>query len=159
MTTLGTQDAQWAISSPLEFAGVVFGPAFDYHFFVGVELDGVAALAVHVAKKTVFPAAEREVRHWCGDADVDADISSRSLVTKTPRSRAAGSEQRRLVAKRILLQKIHRFVHIICVNQAEHRAEDFGVRECAVCRNTVEDRGFHEISRFLAGNFGVAAID
>jgi len=33
---------------------VFFGPAFDYYFFVGVELDGVSALPVEIAEEAVF---------------------------------------------------------------------------------------------------------
>src|SRR5258708_36809124 len=91
----------------LKLAGMIFGPALDDDFFVGVKLDGVAALAVHVAKEAIFPAAEREIGHGRGDANVDADVSRRGFVAEPARRRAAGSEKRRLIAKRILLQKIH----------------------------------------------------
>ena len=71
---------------------MVFGPALDDYFFVCVKLNGVTALAMHVAKKAVFPAAEWEIRHGRRDADVDADISGRRFIAEPPRSRAASSE-------------------------------------------------------------------
>src|SRR5436309_11641675 len=67
----------------LEFARVVFRPAFHDDFLVGVKLDGVAALPMHVAEKAVFPAAEREIRHRRGDPDVDADISCGCFVAES----------------------------------------------------------------------------
>src|SRR5579863_2480645 len=101
----------------LEFAGVVFGPAFDDHFFVGVELDGVAALAVHVSEEAVFPSTEREIGHGRGDADVDADVSGGGFVAEAARGGTAGSEERGLIAEGILLEKIHRFIQIFCMNK------------------------------------------
>src|SRR5712671_1678912 len=78
----------------LEFPAVLFGPAFDYDFLVGVELDGIAALAVEVAEKAVLPSAEWEIGHGRGDSDVDTDISRRGFVAEAARSRSAGGEQR-----------------------------------------------------------------
>src|SRR5580698_2381644 len=71
---------------------MLFGPAFDHYFLFRVKLDGVTALAMHDSEEAVFPAAEREIGHGCGDADVDADISGRSFVTEASRRCAAGSK-------------------------------------------------------------------
>ena len=71
---------------------MLFGPAFDYDFLVGVELDGVAALAVEIAEEAVLPSAEGEVGHGRGDSDVDADISRRSFVAEAARGRSARRE-------------------------------------------------------------------
>src|ERR1700693_2561735 len=84
--------------SILKLAAVLFGPAFDYDFFVGVELDGVAALAVEVAEEAVFPSAEREVGHGRGDSDVDADVAGGGFVAGEARGRSARGEQRCLIA-------------------------------------------------------------
>src|SRR5262249_54012491 len=89
----------------LEFARVFLGPSFHYDFLVGVKFDGVAVLAVHVTKKAVLPSAKGEVRHGSGHADVDADVSRGRLVAKSASRTAAGSKQRSLIAKRILLQE------------------------------------------------------
>jgi len=35
---------------------MLFCPAFHYHFFIGIELNRVAALAVKIAEETVLPA-------------------------------------------------------------------------------------------------------
>src|ERR1051325_11991454 len=45
----------------LKLSRMFFGPAFHDNFFVGIELDRITALAVHIAEETVFPPAEREV--------------------------------------------------------------------------------------------------
>src|SRR5437879_12079270 len=76
----------------LEFAAVFFGPALDYYLFVGVELDGVAALAVEIAEEAIFPSAEGEVGHGRGYADVDADVAGGSFVAEAACGRTAGGE-------------------------------------------------------------------
>src|SRR5438477_7176323 len=97
-------------TSTLKLSRVLFGPALDDYFFLGVELDGIAALAVHDSEKAVFPAAEWEVRHGRGDADIDADISGGGFIAKAAGGRAAGSEQRSLIAVWIALEESHRLV-------------------------------------------------
>src|ERR1700723_4120305 len=61
----------------LEFSGVFFGPAFDDDFLVGVELDRVAALRVHVSEEAGLPSRKGEIGHGRGYADIDADVASR----------------------------------------------------------------------------------
>src|ERR1039458_9526859 len=145
--------------SILELAAVLFGPAFDDNFLVGVELDGVAALAVEIAEKTILPSAEREVSHGRGDADVDADISRGRFVAEAARGRSARRKERRLIAVGAALQEGASVVHVIGVDEAQHRAEDFGVSEIAGRGNVVEDRGLHEVARFVFRNLRVAAIE
>jgi hypothetical protein len=112
-----------------------------------------------MAKETIFPAAEGEVGHGRGDANVDADVSRRSFVAESARRRAAGSEKRRLIAKRILLQKIHGLIQIFCVNQAKHGAKNLRMRKFAVSWHRIENGGLHEIAGLIAGNFRVAPVD
>src|ERR1700728_1683444 len=45
------------------------------------------------------------------------------------------------------------------MNKAEHGTKDLGVGEIAGCRNVVENRRLHEISRFIFRNLGVAAVE
>ena len=71
----------------LELAGVLLSPAFDDDFFVGVELDGVASLRVHVAEEAAFPSGEGEISHGRGYADIDADVACGGLVTESARRR------------------------------------------------------------------------
>ena len=87
----------------LELARVLVSPALDHDFLVRVELDGVASLRVHVAEETAFPSGEREIGHWRGYTDIDADIACRGFVPELARRRAAGSEERSLVAIRAAL--------------------------------------------------------
>src|ERR1700692_706930 len=113
----------------LELARMFFGPAFDYDFFVGVELDGVAALAVEVAEETVLPSAEGEVGHGRGDSDVDADVAGGRFVAEAARGRSARGEERRLIAVGAAFQKGEGFIHAVGVNKAEHGTENLCVSE------------------------------
>src|SRR5580698_7106755 len=110
---------------------MLFRPAFDYYFLVGVELDGVAALAVEVAEEAVLPSAKRKISHRRGDADVDTDISCWRFVAEATRGRAARCEQRRLVAVGAAFEEGEGFVHVIGVDQTQHRPKDFRVCEVA----------------------------
>src|SRR5579863_9282644 len=130
----------------LKFSRMLVAPAFDDHFFVGIELDGVASLCVHVAEETAFPAGEGEIGHGGGYADVDADVSCRGFVAETAGGRAAGSEKGSLVAIRATLQEGDCFVHVSGVDQAEHGAENFRVGEFTRGGHTIENGGLHEIS-------------
>src|SRR5579863_9835945 len=106
---------------------MLLGPALDHYFLVGVELDSVAALAVEIAEETVLPSAEWKISHGCGDPDVDADVAGGRLVAEAARGRAARGKQRRLVAVGAALEEGESVVHAAGVDQAQHRAEDFGV--------------------------------
>src|SRR5260370_33906886 len=68
------------LTNLLELAAVLFGPAFDDNFLVGIELDGVAALPVVIAAEAVLPSNEREVSHRRGDSNVHAAISRRRFL-------------------------------------------------------------------------------
>ncbi len=142
-----------------EFPAVLFGPAFDYYFLVGIELDGVAALAVEIAEETVLPSAEGEIGHGRGDSDVDADVARGRFVAEAARGGSARREQRCLIAVGAALEEGEGFVHVVGVDEAEHRAEDFRVGEIAGCGHVVENRGIHEVSRFVLGDFRVAAVE
>src|SRR5258706_15162984 len=128
---------------------MLFGPAFNYDLLVGVELDGVAALAVKIAEEAVLPSAEREVSHGRGDADVDADISRGSFVAESACSRSARGEERCLIAVSATLEERKSIIHIIGVNEAQDGAEDFCVGEIAGCGDVVEDRWIHEVAGFV----------
>src|ERR1022692_1926105 len=106
------------VNPRLEFSAVLFSPALYYDFLVGVELDGVAALAVEIAEEAVLPSAEREVGHGRGDSDVDADVAGRSFVAEAARGRPAGGEQRRLVAVGAAFEEGKGIVHVVGVDEA-----------------------------------------
>src|ERR1022692_3119550 len=106
------------VNPRLEFSAVLFSPALYYDFLVGVELDGVAALAVEIAEEAVLPSAEGEVGHRRGDADVDADISRGRFVAEAARGGSARREQRRLIAVSAAFEESERFVHVIGVDEA-----------------------------------------
>src|ERR671924_1247210 len=103
-----------------KLARVLFGPALDYNFFLSVELDGITALSMHHAKEAVLPTAEWEIRHGCGYADVNPDISGRRFVAESSRGRTARGEQRGLIAIWAALQKSERFVHVLGMDHAQH---------------------------------------
>src|SRR6202140_1974344 len=115
--------------SILELAAVLLGPALDDDFLVGVELNGIAALPVQIAKEAVLPPAEREIGHGSGDSDVDADVARGRLVAEAARGRSARREQRRLVAVSAALEEGESVVHVIGVAEAEHGTEDLSVVE------------------------------
>src|ERR1700731_2006152 len=75
-----------------ELARVLLGPALDYDFLLGIELDRVPALSMQDAEEAVFPAAEREISHGSRYADVDSDIAGGSFVTEPTRCRTTRSE-------------------------------------------------------------------
>src|SRR6202166_4661095 len=130
----------------LELARMFFGPAFDYDFFVGIELDGVAALAVEVAEEAVFPSAEGEVGHGRGDSDVDADVAGGGFVAEAARGRSTRGEERRLIAVGAALEEGEGVVHVARVDKAEDGAENFCVVEIAGGGNVVEDCRVHEVA-------------
>src|SRR5882724_2727461 len=143
----------------LELAAVFFRPALDYHLFLSIELDGVTPLAMHDTEETVFPAAEGEVGHGSGHADVDTDVPGRGLVAEAAGCRTAGREERCLVAKGARREEIHGFIEVLGVHHAQNGAEDFGVREFTGSGNTVEDGGFNEVTIFEFGNLRTASVE
>ena len=143
----------------LEFSAVLFGPAFDDYFLVGIEFDGIAALAVEVAEEAVLPSAEGEVGHGRGDSDVDADVSGGRFVTETAGGGTAGGEQRRLVTVDAAFEKGQGFVHVIGVHEAKNRAEDFGVGEIAGGGDVVENRRLHEVAVVVISDAGVTSVE
>src|SRR5260370_23664439 len=145
--------------SILEFPAVLFGPAFDYYFLVGVELDGIAALAVEIAEEAVLPSAEGEVGHGCGDPDVDADVSRGRFVAEAARGRSARGEERCVISIGAAFEEGERIVHVVGVNQAQDGAEDLCVGEVAAGGNIVEDRGIDEVASLVAWDFGVASVE
>src|ERR1700686_5339837 len=110
-------------------------------------------------EETIFPSAEWEVRHGRGHANVDADISRRGFVAKFSCGRATGGKQRSLVPIRTVVQKLHSLVYGIRVNQAQHRAKNFCVRQFAGWWHAIKYGGLDKIAAFHIGNFCVASIN
>src|SRR5260370_2729283 len=143
----------------LELAAVLFRPAFDDNFLVGIELDGVAALPVEIAEEAVLPSTEREVGHGRGNSNVDADISRGGFIAEAARGRTARGEQRGLIAVGTALEEGQRFVHVAGVDEAEHRTEDLGLGQLAALRHGVKDRWVDEVSGFVLRYFGPPSIE
>src|SRR5882672_9901479 len=143
----------------LELARFLARPALDDDFGFGEKFNGVASLPVKDAEETFFPSAEWEIGHRGGDADIDADIPRGGLVAKFAGGGTAGGEERGLVAVGAAAQKFHGFINRIGVNQAEYWAKDFRVGKLAGGRQAIEDGWRKEITGFVPGNFGVAAIE
>src|SRR6516225_2045216 len=141
-----------------ELAGLLSGPAFDNDLGFGVELDRIFALGMKNAEETFLPAVEREIGHGGGDADVDADVAGGRFVAEFAGRRAASREERSLIAIGALADKFDGLINVVRVNEAEDRAEDFGMCEGAGARHAVENGRLQEIAIFVAGNFGVAPI-
>src|ERR1700732_2282363 len=155
----GHRDHRAKLTSLLELAAVLFGPAFDDNFLVGIELDGVAALPVEIAEEAVLPSTEREISHRRGNSNVDADISRGCFITEAARGRTARREQRGLIAVGTALEEGERFAQVASVDQAEHRTEDFGVGQLARLRYVVKDSRVDEVSGFVLRDFGLASIE
>jgi hypothetical protein len=58
---------------------VLVWPGLDHDLLVRVKLDGVTSLSMHVAEETVFPSTEREIGHWRGNTDIDANQPAQVL--------------------------------------------------------------------------------
>src|ERR1700728_742370 len=142
-----------------EFPAVLFGPAFDYYFLVGIKLDGVAALAVEIAEEAVLPSTEGEVGHGSRDSDVDADISRGRFIAEAARGRSARCKQRRLITVGAAFEKGEGFIHVVGVNQAQDRTEDFGIGKIAGRGNVVEDGGIYEIAGLVFRDFRIASVE
>src|ERR1035438_800814 len=145
--------------SILELAAVLFGPAFDDDFLVSVELNGIAALPMQIAEEAVLPSTEREVGHGRGDSDVDADVARGRFVAEAARGRSARGEQRRLVAVSTAFEERQSFVHIVGVNETQHRTEEFAIGKIARRRNVVKDGGLHKVAGFEFRDLRIAAVD
>jgi hypothetical protein len=80
-------------SAALEFSRFLPRPTLYNYFRFGIELYCVASLPMQNTEKTIFPSTEWEVRHGRGDANVDADISRRRLVTEFSCGGATGGKK------------------------------------------------------------------
>ena len=79
-------------------------------------------LAVQVAEEALARAAEREVGHRRGDADVDPDVAHLRLVAELAGVRAARGEQAGLVAVGAGVHQRDRRVDVVHVMDRQHRA-------------------------------------
>ena len=66
----------------LELTAPFFWPAFDDHFGLGEELNGVLTLTVQIAEEAFFPTTEGELRHGRCDADIDTNVAGVGLITE-----------------------------------------------------------------------------
>src|SRR5467141_3184608 len=158
-TRFGVMMIPFFMLSLSKLACLLARPALDDNFGFGKKFDGVAALAVKDAEETLFPAAEGEIGHRSGNADIDADIPRRGLVSEFAGGGTAGGEKRGLVAVGAAAQKFHGVVNRIGMNQTEHGTEDFRVAKRAGGRQAIEDGWREEIAGFVAGNFRIAPVE
>src|SRR5712664_1273451 len=158
-TRFGVMMIPFFMFSLSKLACLLARPALHDNFGFGEKFDGVAALAVKDAEETLFPAAEGEIGHRSGDADIDADIPRRGLVAEFAGGGTAGGEKRGLVTVGAAAQKFHGFIDRIGVNETEYRAKDLRVGKLAGGRQAIKDGWSKEITGFVSGNFGVAAIE
>src|SRR5687767_6169095 len=86
------------VARRLELARPLLRPAFYHNFLFGVELDGVAPLAMHDSQETVLPTAEWKVGHRCGHSDVDTNIPRLDLVAELAGGRSAAGKDRGCIA-------------------------------------------------------------
>ncbi len=116
---------------------------------------------MEIAEETVFPTAEGRNRPpGRGFSNVDADVAGQGFVTEAAGSSATGSERRPPgVAVGAAFEEGEGVVHVVGVDEAEDRAEDFCVGGVATFGNVVEDGGLDEVARFMARDFGVASVE
>src|SRR5215469_11306059 len=103
-----------------------FRPALDDHLFIGEELDSVPSLPEQHTEKTVFPAAEREVRHRRGHTYIHAYITSGRFIAKLTRGGSAGGEDRSGVGVLASAENRQCLVEILGLMHGEYRAENLG---------------------------------
>src|SRR5712692_4243652 len=130
----------------LELACFLARPALDHDFRFGEKFHRVASLTVENTEETLFPATEGEIGHGRGNPDVDADIARGRFVAEFSRGGAAGREKRGLIPVRAAAEKFHRLIDGIGVDQAQHWAKNFRMRELACGGQPVQNRGLQEIS-------------
>src|SRR4051812_43967952 len=70
-------------------------PARNRDLLVGVELERIAAVCLQIPEETVFRAAEGEICHRGGDADVHANHRRGGLLAELAGGAAAAGEDRR----------------------------------------------------------------
>src|SRR4029079_5320534 len=104
-------------------------PARDRDLLVGVELEGVAAVDLEVAEEAVARAAEGEVGHRRGDADVDPDHRGGRMARELARGLAARGEDRRRVGVRMRMKQGDRIVERLDRVDRRHRSEDLLVAD------------------------------
>src|SRR6516225_2989735 len=118
--TVGAVKTAWS-----ELAGPLARPTFHNNFFVGEELDGVAALRVHHAEEAALPSREGKVGHRCRDADIDSDVARGDSVAKFARGGAGSGENRTGVSVRRALNHADSFFDRTGVDDREDGPEDF----------------------------------
>src|SRR5215467_3444567 len=77
------------LQNSLELPTMLFGPALDHNFLVGVELDRIATLSMQIAEEAVLPSAEWKIRHRRGNSDIDPNVAGWSLVAEPSGRRSA----------------------------------------------------------------------
>src|SRR5690242_5092125 len=125
-------------STALELPAVLPRPALDHNLLIGVELDGIVALGMHSSEEALFPAAEGKVGHGRGHSDVDADVARRRLVAELASRRAAGGEQRGLVAVGAARQESERLVNVASRHEAQHGPKNFRIGQRTVLAHAIE---------------------
>src|SRR4030067_3238196 len=125
----------------LELATPSLGPTLDDNFLLGEELDGIHALAVHIAEEGFLPATEGEESHGGSHADVYADIAGIHFVAELSRQGAAGGEQAGLGTLYNAVGGRNRFLERVDVHQAEHRSKDLGFPDLTARLHICQDGG------------------
>ena len=134
-------------------------PPFDDNFALGIELDGIHALAVQVAEEGVFLAAEGEGGRWRGHADIDADIAGVHAVFEFARVLAVIGENAGGIAVAALIDDIHRFVEGVGFHQGENGTEDFFVRHGGIGLHIGDQGGADPGALLVTSDAEVAAVD
>src|SRR5947209_8463541 len=119
----------------------------------------MAALGVEIAEEAFLPAAEREERHWGGDADIDADVAGPGLIAELAGGRAAAREKTGLVAVAAVIDQGDGFFDRLRVHQAEDGTEDLGLGDLAGWVHVVQEGREDEVTALIAADLLAATVD
>src|SRR5581483_10094997 len=95
----------------LELVVAAFKRACHRHLLLGVELDALFALDVHVAVEAVVPAREGERSHRSRHADVDANHAGVEVALELTCGPSAAGEDNSTVAEGAVFAEINCFLH------------------------------------------------
>src|SRR5262245_10309988 len=101
------------------------GPAPRDGLRARVELHGLDAVDVEIAKERLLPAAERVERHRHRNRYVDAHHADLHVLLEEPRRRTRSREQGRSVSIRIAVDQCNGVLELAHANDDEHRSENF----------------------------------
>src|ERR687885_877407 len=103
-------------------------PAPDHHFAIAEEVDHLTPLAVQGAEERLLSAAEGEVGHGGGHADIDAHVADVGPVGELASPAAVLRKDARRIAVRAVVDEREGLVERRSRHDRQNRAEDLIAR-------------------------------